>query len=190
MPGGHTEQLCPPRHTHTHTTGTHTGTHAHAAKGATATSDTEPQKHAPTHPTPGMAAETICSLCRLGSCKGGLRKGGGRDARGAGAAKAWLAQKLMRFNLDNCPSIQLLQRLGRGWEEERDTSGRMRHGAAVLREVMLGVASAVSPTRTRPHERRFWLETAIPLCTHSSWPASLSTLLPPAPIPLEGGWSS
>lgn len=52
----------------------------------------------------------------------------------------------------------------------------------VLREVMLGVAGAVSPMRTRPRERRFWLEKALPLCTHSSWPASLSTLLPPPPF--------
>lgn len=76
---------------------------------------TEPQKHAPTLPA-GTAAETICSLCRLGSCNGGLSKGGGRDVGGAGAAKAWLAQKPMRFNLDNGPGSQLLQRLGRGWK--------------------------------------------------------------------------
>lgn len=101
-------------HPDTHTY-PHRGTCAQAAKGATAPTATEPQKHAPTHPT-GTAAETICSLCRLGSCDGGLSKGGGRDVGGAGAAKAWLAQKPMRFNLDNGPGSQLLQRLGRGWK--------------------------------------------------------------------------
>lgn len=59
----------------------------------------------------------------------------------------------------------------------------MRHGVFfVLREVMLGVASVGSPRRTRLRERRFWLEKAIPLGTLSSWPASLSTLLPPTSL--------
>lgn len=48
----------------------------------------------PPPPTPGTEVETICSLCRLGTCKGGLSKGGGsQDIGGARAAKAWLAQE-------------------------------------------------------------------------------------------------
>ena len=110
-------------------------------------------------------------------------RGGGKDAGGAGAAKAWLAWKPKRFTLDNGPGLRLLQRLRRQWEEEGGTGGRMRHGVFfVLREVMLGVASVGSPRRTRLRERRFWLEKAIPLGTLSSWPASLSTLLPPTSL--------
>lgn len=100
----------------------------------------------------------------------------------------WLG-KPMRFNLDNGPSSQLLQRVGRGWEGGR---GHRREGEAwsglVLREVMLSVASVVSPVRTILHERLFWLE--------KSWrfaptPPGLPASLPHSHHPYSRGreWS-
>ena len=114
----------PQRLEHTLSTSAHPDTHTYtrrhvciSSQGGYCYNRQSPRNMPPPSPLgQRAAAETICSLCRLGSCNGGLSKGGGRDVGGAGAAKAWLAQKPMRFNLDNGPGSQLLQWLGRGWK--------------------------------------------------------------------------